>query len=104
MTMKVKAKQLTYEDFGNRITHTNEQGTTTSRVISGVKTSLEETHIKNHVPEGAKPFIAARYMVTVITFLDGSNLAVPGDSMVELDEDTTSMEFQVYYPNQTGLR
>lgn len=104
MTVKVKAKQLTYEDFGNRIIHTDDQGTTTSRIISGVKTSLKDAYIKTHVPEGVKPFIAASYMVTLITFLDGTNLTVPGETMVELDADTTPMEFQVYKPNQTGLR
>lgn len=104
MTVKVKAKQLTYEDFGNRIIHTNEVGTTTSRIIAGVETRLKEAYIKTHVPTGVKPHITAHYLITIVTFLDQTKLTLAGDSLVELDADTTPMEFRVLKPNQTGLR
>ena len=102
--VKVKANQLTYEDFGNRIIHTSERGTITSRIIAGVETWLKDAYIKKGPTNEDKPLIAAPYLITTITFLDQSKLTLPGEAEVELDADTTPMEFQVYKPNQTGLR
>lgn len=103
--MKVKAKQLTYEDFGNRIIHTDKKGgTQTSRVISGVHTYLAGGYVNDYVTEGSKPYLKANFMITKISFLDGSTMMVAGDSEVEVDEDTTPMEFQVSRPMQTGMR
>lgn len=102
--MKVKAKQLTYEDFGNRVIHTSDSGTVTSRVITGVHTYLAGGFLNIHVPEGEKPYLKANFMITKVSFLDGTTMTVAGDSKVELDEDTTPMEFQVTRPMQTGMR
>lgn len=104
MTVKVKAKQLTYEDFGNRIVHTDDHGTTTSRIIVGVETRLKDANIRKDPPNRDKPYITAHYLITTITFLDQTKLTLAGNSLVELDVDTTPLEFQVYKPNQTGLR
>lgn len=102
--MKIKAKQLTYEDFGNRITHTSDSGTVTSRVITGVNTYLAGGHINTHVPTGDKPYIKANYLITKVSFLDGTTTTIAGDSLLELDADITPMEFQVSRPMQTGMR
>ena len=103
--MKVKAKQLTYEDFGNRIIYTDEKsGTSTTRVISGVSSFLGGSFLNAHVPAGQKPYIKATYLITKVTFLDGTSIAVAGDSLLEIDADTTPLEVQVTRPNQTGLR
>lgn len=105
--MKIKAKQLTYEDFGNRILHTDRFGTETSRVITGVKHWLPQSRLVNRYdPESGKEsqLIRSPFLHSTIYFLDGTSMKLAGDNEVELDEVTKPVEFSVDNPYQTGLR
>lgn len=102
--MKVQAKQLTYEDFGNRLIHTSKHGTMTTRIIAGVQTELRDLYITNDPRKEVKSRIKASYMVTKILFTDGTHIWLAGEEEVEMDEDTTPMEFEVREPYRTGLR
>lgn len=100
--MKIQAKQLTSEDFGNRIIHTDKHGTETSRILTGIKHELPGSYLST--PESGETFIKAAYLVSHLSFLDGSKMAVPGKSEVEIDEVTKPVEWVVSNPGGTGLR
>lgn len=101
--MKMQAKQLTAEDFGNRILHTDKFGTETSRILVGIKHELPGSILSADQEEG-HPVIKAAYLVSHLTFLDGSKMAVAGNSSIEIDEVTKPVEWVVRNPGATGLR
>ena len=95
--MKIRAGDIDPKDFGSRIITREENGTTHSRILTGVSHTLLSPELIKH-----RGVIKAEYSITRFFFSDRSEEVVPAERMVELDPEE-GIKVEVRNLHRTGL-